>query len=154
MQMQAQRQRFALVWHGVNSAANNTVRTGVELKRRILRWRDGKLDPESRANSERAHLGSRRGGHEAGPRGAGAEAVGRHGELLVERHLVPWRSPRAAALACVADVEPREQRAHHLPQLLLAASPRHAQPRSQEEQAVSVKQPARGRGAAKDPPNP
>ena len=56
MQMQAQRQRFALVWHGLNSAANNTVSTGVEPSNSRDEFcvpGDGKLDPESRANSER-----------------------------------------------------------------------------------------------------
>uniref|UniRef100_A0A0A9GVA4 Uncharacterized protein n=1 Tax=Arundo donax TaxID=35708 RepID=A0A0A9GVA4_ARUDO len=67
------------------------------------------------------------GGHEAAPTGAsgggGAEAVGRHGELLVKGHLVPGRRPRPAGLDGVADVEPREQRAHHLPLLLRLPSP-------------------------------
>jgi hypothetical protein len=83
----------------------------------------------------RAHLACRLGRREAATdaagRHGGAEAAGRHGELLVERHLIPRRRPWAAALASIADVEPREQRAHHLPgrivPLPFSASPRHRQ---------------------------
>lgn len=113
--------------------------------------RTGKLDPESKGgkNQRAADLAGRRGGYEAAPRGAGgggggAEAAGRHGELLVERHLIPGRRSRAAAPAGVADVEAREQWAHHLPLLLPASpwsctSPRHP-PRGQEPERARTNQ--------------
>lgn len=81
------------------------------------------------------YLARRRRWCEAAPAPVvGAESAGRHGELLADRHLVPGRRPRATALAGVADVEPREQRAHYLPRrsrsrlpLPSSASPRHRQ---------------------------
>lgn len=115
--------------------------------------RTATLKAKQEKNQRAADLARRRGGHEAAPRGAGgrAEAAGRHGELLVERHLVPGRRPRSAALAGVADVEAREQRAHHLPLLLPASSsssccctsPRHPLRGEEPGRAVSVSQSVR-----------
>lgn len=88
-------------------------------------------------------------GERAASAAAAAEAVGRHGELLVERHLVPGRRPRAAALGGVVDVEPREQRAHHLPLRLLPSSSAASSPRRHRlppQQLLGGVRPWRGGG--------